>query len=398
MPPFYFRQKTWYRLLLWLMLIVSLGILWKIFTAVLIDPNYIPVDDFGQFWAAGQLNFQGQNPYDPENILRLKYEANKIQYTSKVIPMMWSPPWVIPLLMPFGVIYYSTSRFLWLIFNIILVLYCSNQIWQLYRGPERFTWVAWLVAFTFAPTISVLNKGQITTFMLLGVVLFLKLIKTNKSEWLIGASAALIAIKPQLLYLFWLALLFWVIDRGRWKVLFGVFLTLLGGYLIAMAFNPPVIEQYIHAVLNYPPVEWATPTFGAYLRMIFGVNRFWLQFLPLIIGVIWFIIYWNRHHNNWQWIKEMPILVFVSMLFTAYAWTYDDVLLIIAVLPAFIYLLERGWNKDVVLLIVIFFVIGLLDLLLHKPLDEFFFIWLVPALFLWYWFVIQRTTDLRVEQ
>ena len=79
--------------------------------------------------------------------------------------------------------------------------------------------LAVIIAFTFVPTLFVLNMGQIAPLILLGVVGFLHFEK-HKYWGLAGCALPLIAIKPHLLYLFWIALLLWVFDRGKWRIIY----------------------------------------------------------------------------------------------------------------------------------------------------------------------------------
>jgi hypothetical protein len=161
-----------------------------------------------------------------------------------------------------------------------------------------------------------------------------------------------------------------------------------------MFFNTSILHQFLGMLQQNRISDWATPTLGSYLRFYWlGLNHFWVQFLPLLLGFIWFIFYWYRHHSNWDWRTQMPIILLVSLLTSPYFWTYDVVILIPVSLVATLWLIadRKYWTSG--LLLLAYFVINLLDLGLHIRLDDFSFIWLVPALFVWFLMVRYVHTD-----
>src|SRR5262249_30090088 len=158
-------------------------------------------------------NARGANPYDPESLHELQNAAGR----GAPFPiMMWNPPWTLCLAMPLGLLPVRLARLLWFVVNLGVLAFCAGALWRLHRGPPRRRWLAWAVAFTFLPTHFLLWSGQIAPFILLGVIVFLS--EQGRGRlWSAGAATVLIAIKPQLVYLFWVALLLWSIDRRRWS-------------------------------------------------------------------------------------------------------------------------------------------------------------------------------------
>ena len=208
-----------------------------------------------------------------------------------------------------------------------------------------------------------LEKGQITFLLLLGIVGFLYFIVIKRNDWLAGISLALVLIKPQVVFLFWIALLFWVIQQRRWLIPISTSITILSLTLIAMAFNPQIIKQYFGMLQTYQISDWAIPTIGSYLHFFWlGLAKFWLQFLPSILGGIWFIYYWYRHHESWNWSDELPIILLVSLLTSPYSWTYDLVILIPAILLAVIWMTSNRKRWSTLLLANILLGIDILDL------------------------------------
>jgi hypothetical protein len=377
------ENKKIYRVVVWFLLFCSMFVLIRL-APVLVKPEILPSDDFFHFWAAGNLNLQEKDPFDPQIIDQLRIQQGSAPVKT-LSPVTLNPPWAISLLMPFGLLRYPISRFVWLIFSIVLILLSAQMLWRIYSGNSKQRWLPILMVFVFAPTISVLEKGQITPLVLVGITGFLYFSSYRRNDWLAGIFLALASIKPQMIVLFWIVLLFWIIQQRRWLILISTAITVLSLVLLAMIFNPHIIQQYIGMLQTYHVSDWAVPTIGSYLRFFwFGIQRFWLQFLPVVIGVVWLIYYWYRHHKDWNWLNELPIILLISMVVSPYSWTYDLVILIPAMVLATIWIATDWKRWTTLLLVVIFFAISVLDMVLHMKLDEFWFIWVAPALLIWF--------------
>lgn len=384
------RKSPFYRIFIWMALLTSLVTLWVLSSRILIQPGWIMNQDFAQFWAAGRLNLSGENPYDPARVQFLKEQiAGEAKQKPQVITIFYSPPWAIPIAMAFGVFAYLPSRLLWLVGNILIMVLSVKVLWRLYNGSDQSIWLTWLLVFTLGPTYLVLVQGQITPLVLLGISGFLYFTNIKENDWLAGSSAFLISLKPQLFYLFWVALFLWTIINRRWKVLAGVILTLGCATIISLAFNPNLIDNYYESLLFNIPLEWFTPTIGALLRIVFGEEYFWLQFIPVAIGLIWFAWYWRRHKANWSWTLTMPELVLVSLITTFYAWTYDHILVIVALVPAWIILTNFKARLLPTVLLGIFIVVNILYTVMHRFFVDGYLIWFTPTLILWCWIVQQ---------
>lgn len=385
MDPHY-KKRIAYRLVLLLALIVSLFYLWQIGSQLLVDLKYIMGQDFAQIWAAGKLNLIGANPYDPIQIQQVKNAIVSPVEEPQVITIFYSPPWSLPLAMIFAGFPYLFSRIIWLLISIIILLICADQLWKLYAGPKNLRRFAWVVVFSFGPTYLMLSQGQVTYWILLALVGFLGFIENKKYDYLAGACVALACLKPQLLYLFFISLFIWVVSMRRYKVLVGLCLTLLSATIIGLLFNHHLVGQYFNALQEYPPIAWFTPTFGAFIRLLFGLEKFWLQYIPIFFGFLWLGWYWYHHRKTWRWRNQLPNLLFASFLTTPYAWTYDQVLLLVGLIPAWIVLLHAD-RRQIILFGTFYTLINLAYLLMHRFLTDEYFIWLVPVLLVWYWLV-----------
>jgi len=379
--------------MIWSGLLLALLVLGVLAREQFLDPRLLYFDNFVEYWAAGKLNLTGGNPYDPVQIKAMEMQTGRLEGAPL---MMWNPPWTLTLVMPFGVFPYSVSRVLWLLLNIGIIFLGADWAWRFYEGPEKYCWVAWLVALSFGPSLRVLKIGQISPLLLLGIVGFLYFNEHQHGLWA-GAAFFLIMVKPHLLYLVGLAVLFWAIDRRRWVVLLGSGLALFVTMGIAWGVNPALVNQYCYALAHYPPEQWATPTLGAVLRALFGPERVWLQFIPAFLGSIWFVCYWRRHHATWVWREQLPLIILVSVPTSAYGWTFDHAISLLALLPVALALLQADWKSQpgykIGLLVVYLIVDGLV---LFSSFEQLWYWWLAPFFLGWY-LLAQRFLKPQVE-
>ena len=164
-----------------------------------------------EYWAAGRLNLRGDNPYSPEQLGALELQTGR---TFQVPVRMWNLPSILPLIMPFGALDFPFSRVLWFLSQVALICFSASYVWRLYGGSPHLSWVPWLIALSFIPTLFMLKVGQIGTFMLFGIVLFL-MFTQRRSWWLAALAMLFMANKPHVLYLVPLAFLLWTLSRRQ---------------------------------------------------------------------------------------------------------------------------------------------------------------------------------------
>jgi hypothetical protein len=229
--------------------------------------------------------------------------------------------------------------------------------------------------------------------------LFFNTIKPN--DWIAGAFTGLISLKPQLFYLYWPAILIWAIVNRRWILLISSALSILLASLPGLLLDHSLIEHYVQAVIRHTPKNWATPTIGGYLRLWVGIDKFYLQFLPVLVGLGWFVAYWQKKKQNWSWLDSLPVLLFASIITSAYTWSFDQVILLPAILVVLSKVLETKDRKVTWIFIGLVLTVNLLDLFLHRTLNEFWFGWLAPAYFLCFfignWMAAQKSESIRLR-
>lgn len=323
-----------------LVLVVVSGVfVWQI-RKTLADPTIWPPDDFVEYWAAAKLTLAGENPYDPNQLLPLQ-RLNGRQTDEAV--MMWNPPWTLPVVLPLGLVPAREAQLLWLAVNFAAILFCGDRLWLLLGGARDRRWVGWACVLAAMPTLFALQAGQIGPLLLLGAVLFLE---CERRGWhrAAGAATILLAIKPHLAYLVWVAILLDAVGRGRWRIVLGGAAAGLVCAVLPLTLNSHVWGQYADAMAHRPPSQWVSPTIGSLLRLAFGEHLFGFQFLPVAVGLVWFTWYWRKTGRDWNWGDQLPLLLLVSFVTAPYgAWPFDMVLL----LPAVVYLIAARERESV---------------------------------------------------
>jgi len=294
-----------------------------------------PLEDFVEYWGAGHLLVTGGNPYS----LNEMYRFERALGWSQPVPLIpLNPPWTLPLFTPFG--FFSSYPWAWLIWVTILaslVALSSRILMDLYFGNVKLAEISdktayrCLFALSFYPVLLSLKFAQTVPIVLLGLTGFL-FFETRRRPLLAGVFLGLTAIKPNLLYLLWLALLFQSFRERRWKTL-ATAVGMVGAFLgIALRMDPYAIEQY-RAIVASPLPRLFTPGLPGAARTLFqGRDFFWLQLLLPIAGVTWFAFYWRSNRANWNWTERIPALVAVSILTTGYGWLFDQALLAIPII------------------------------------------------------------------
>jgi len=366
----------------WLLVLVAVPLtgflLYQQTGRLIADPKILPIDDFVEYWAAGRLNAQGEDPYDPNKLLPLEQAAGRD--TDEAI-MMWNPPWTLTLAMPFASLPSRTAQLLWVACGLSIIVLSADRLWILYGGVRELRPIAWGLAFTFMPSFFVLHSGQIGTWILGGIVLFLYF---ERRGWplLAGASTVLLAIKPHLLYLFWIMIFIRGIRRER-RLLVGGLIAGVVVTVIPLLFNHQLFRQYWEAMTQRPPAQWKSPTLGTLIRMIENDARFGLQFLPGVLGMGWLIIHtYHTRDRGWNWLEEMPMLLLVSFVTASYgAWPFDLILL----LPAMIAVTARLKPSQRKFAVATWIAINGAALALNiLQIGSFSFIWMAPSLLLIY--------------
>lgn len=326
------RRGLWLKILLTLALMLLLTRVGALFRA----PIY---NDFVEYWAAARLFLSGGNPYSPTAML-VTEATTRVQ--RKRALLMWNPPWTLLFILPFGAMSYANASATWLLVNLGMVFACADSLWREYGGDPRCRWLGWLLAATFFPLLTALGLGQIGPLILLGLTLFLR--HHSSHPFLAGAATLLIAVKPQLLYLFWVVLCLESVKRRRWNLLAGAGAALLVASLLPLLQTPNLWSDYLQLAASGEVLRNPSPNFGTLLRSMLG-NYPWLQFVPPLFGLAWVALFWRVRRDSWEWTAHLPLVLLVSLVTTAYGWLFDQIVLLPALMQLAVPLSEKNGTR-----------------------------------------------------
>jgi len=317
---------------------------WKVFLALVCAVLAIllvayaftdPLSDFVEYWTAAHLLRVHANPYSQTEMFRMEQALG----WSEPLPLMFAnPPWALPLIVPLE--FAKSYEFAWLSWVLVLafiVALSSRLLMDLYfkdlRIPEISTPNShrWLIAFTFYPVLICIKFAQLSSIVLLGLAGFLYF-ENRRRPVLAGAALSLTLLKPHLVFLIWLAMIINIKRPEVKRMLASAAVVVLISTGIALVHDAHVTNEYLSLMTSSYWQMFPSGIAGAVRRAFGERNRYWLQFVPPVLGVMWFCGYWWKCRHNWSWIEQMPVVVTASVLTTAYGWLFDQTLLAIPII------------------------------------------------------------------
>jgi hypothetical protein len=338
--------------------------------------------DYIQYWVIGQRLIRGANPYDVAAITQLEEKAG-LGGNQRRISL--SPPAVLFPMLPLGLVSPKTGYILWW----LAIMGClSVALWLLWRLNGKPDNRIHLFGYAFAPAIVCLISGQLSIFLLLGVVLFLTLLKRRPA--LAGASLLPCMLKPHLFLVFALVLLVWIIARKAWRVLFGFVAALAVSCAIPLLFDASVWQQYFSMITGTRIMQVFIPTFGMALRFLIDRNAVGLQLLPAVLGCAWGLWYFAKHRENWDWMQHGLLLLLVSDFCAPYGYFTDECILLPFILAG-LYHAEKLQRS--VLVLAVINVAALIEVFSDVNIISPWYLWTVPAWFTWYLYSTRKPTS-----
>ena len=334
------------------------------------NSNTMKVPDFGFYWTAAKVALAGGNPYDEANLLPLQQEIEPERTTPGAA---WSPPYALAVHAPFVSMDFATARWIWRFVQLGTIFAAVTALWHVYGGPPAKVIWAWSAALMWYPTLQLLGLGQHSNLPLLGVAGWLGCWVAMR-PFAAGAFLALVLVKPQNLYLLGLLGLIWTIDRRAWRLAAGAVAGTAVFTAVSLMLNPAIFHDYVDAFQNRPPTNYAPPTIGMVLRVMFGESRFWLSFLPPVTGIAWGVWYYARNRSAWDWPERVPVIILVSCLTSPYGWIYDQVLLLVPITG--ILARAAAWPRGIFYTMAVIAGLTVLCLVQHNlKLRELTFVW-----------------------
>lgn len=344
--------------------------------AVLVYSMNVGQSDYIAFWAAGKQLVHHHSPYDATAILHMQQHEGLVGSWPNVSLDM---PSAFFLVLPLGLFSAKTGAVLWFCAFIFALTLSVRLLYMVHGRPDNGLH---LLCYLFTPWYVCLMAAQLGTFLLLGVVLFLYFYE-SRPFWA-GFSLLLCAIKPHLFLPFAIVLLAWILYRRAFPVLAGFAAALGASCALSYVFDPHAWSEYSSLVRQNPEIVTDfIPTLSVLFRFAVDRNAVWLQYLPAAAACIWGLWYFWTRRAAWNWLYHGALLLLVSVLCAPHGWITDEVVVLPAILAG-LYAAEDSRLLQIVLLlmsgiVVLEFVNG------AKPVSPYF-LWTVPAWFVWYLF------------
>jgi hypothetical protein len=328
--------------------------------------------DYITYWASGRQLLAHKNPYDLSALVALDRSAGA--GNGRVAIIRYPPNGLLfeLLLAQFGP---RTGGIVWIL-ALIAALMVSIRLLRKMMDPAGDR--THLLGYLFPPVLCCLLAGQIGILLLLAFTLFLYLHESH--PWLAGAALSFCLAKPHLVALPLLVLLVWSVRRRRFQMLAGGAVTLLACCLLQLYFDGHIWSHYLAGFRGEHIENEFIPVLSCVFRML--VHRDWqmLQFVPVLCGLIWALVYFWRRRDRWEWVRDGSFLMAVGIMLAPYAWITDESLALPAVLFG-LYALPRTGRSIVPY--AIFATAGLAEVLFAVPPATGFYLWTSPAWVAW---------------
>lgn len=330
--------------------------------------------DFISYWVAGQLLVHGQNPYDFQAVKKLELGAGRDP--AKPLLIMRNPPVAFFLVLPFGFAGPKATLIVWLVVLLGVLSLAILLIWRLNGKPDsRFH----LLGYFFAPALACLMAGQFGIVMLLGVVLFLYLHRSQ--PLLAGAALSLCLLKPHYFLPFAVALLLWLVTTKSYRILMGFCAAVAAICALAYGVDHHAWGQYSQMMKARDVLNEVTPELSAQLRLLIDPRAAWIQFVPETAAFIWAVYHFWSRRSTWNWMEHGLMLLLVGALCTPYGWFFDESVLLPAILTALYRAIE---SRRSVWPLAVIAGAALVEQQMNVQIISRYYLWTTPAWLCWY--------------
>jgi Glycosyltransferase family 87 len=273
----------------------------------------------------------------------------------------------------------------WLALLLLSLVTSLRLIWRMHGNPPKPSDAFLLAGYLFAPVPACLVAGQVGLLLSLGMTLFLAW-EQERPFWA-GTALMLPMVKPHIFALLWPILAIWILARRKWSLLVGFLTAFAIAMAIALAFDPAVFIHYREMLRQQAIQNEFIPALSGMIRALFFHHRFWVQFVPLVLGLLWSAWYYWRNRETWNWQRHGVALLVVTVLTTPYAWMTDEAVLLPAVLQGVVWLTATKLKLRTQMIIVLFILLNILLLLIvafQIPPATGIYFWSNLVWFSWY--------------
>jgi hypothetical protein len=339
-------------------------------------------DDFLAYWSAAHLLVTGGNPYDHSAMNSLEKSVRpELVSDGDFFLNAWNPPWLLLLFAPLGFLSYPIAVPVWIFCNTVLIGLALIISWRMCTGNEssKGILIVFVAGYLFGETIAYIAIGQITVLVLLGMLLSIWWLNHQK-DILAGAILLFTLIKPQISYFFLLIVLIWIIQNRRWKVILGFVIALLSSLIIFWIIDPGWLNNYITLINSMPYTLIYTSTFGSFMASLFHTNIFYFSVLILIFCIKPLL----RILEKAGWYTAMNISVLISLPLSPFGFTFDQIIILPAIVQIISWLWQRRFRIKTISLIIVSLLLFYAFVIKMLSINNLAYYWffIIPVIFL----------------
>ena len=319
--------------------------------------------DFVVYWATGVQLVRHHNPYDPVELPAIEHGAGlpdkySVGYTR-------NPPWALPLVYPLG---FLSLRAATVFASLVLIAALVASVRILLRIYGCRDPIVKAIAYLFAPGLICLVWGQTSLLVLLGLALFLRFNATR--PFFAGAALWFCMLKPHLFLPLAIVLLAWIAIARNYRILAGAVAALLASAAVTFLLDPKAWTQYAQ-MMRYTGYERDPIPASAYCCAR-GLRRISCRcsLRSMAFACVWAGAYFWRRRRNWDWTRDVNLLLLVSLVAAPYAYLNDH----LVALPAILFAASRARSRSYLAVIAIACVVLEAAFLMN---------WWSPAPFYW---------------
>jgi len=288
--------------------------------------------DFYNFWLAGHLVTEGQNPYSSAQWVS--------GYPPYLLDITLNPAFLYPLPLallfaPLGWMSFRAAYITWVTL-IQLMIVISMGILLLFRPNPRAKLAFLPLLFgiiLFRPTILTLTQGQLSAVFL--CILTLLALLWDRGKWFWGGLLlGMLMLKPNLGSMIIALLVTWLVLHRHWKALAGIATTCFFLLIAGLAYRPGWIMEYWHIgsykltqTFGSSPTVWGLGALACHRHTTCMFAFGGIATLLLVLGFLWLVL----RYKDLAPANALALAVTLTLLVTPYTWTYDQLLLIIPI-------------------------------------------------------------------
>lgn len=330
--------------------------------------------DFRAYWSGARVLIQGGNPYDLAALTAAYFEGKP---PASQFDPAWNPPWLLLLLSPLAVLPAEMAARVWLIVNVVILWGVPFVVWRLLvnSGDDRAPVWLGLVGIVFGASLATLALGQMTAWVLAGLLLAIIGLQQRRDGWA-GAALLMTFVKPQLVYLAVPVILLWSAQQRRWRIWLGLGGASLLALLIITLLSPNWLMGYWKLAGGYDFLQHSAATIGGFWQAYTG-NRL-LRFAGVL--ALFTIPFLLRIIERCDWLMAVNAALLISLPLAPYSWSFDQVLLLPALIQTIFWLYHSTDPRRFVLFAVLIAIYASLWLMMIQGVGDFLYVWVPLAI------------------